>query len=228
MHQTKQGKPPPKPLSGFQKDQYRKPSLSTPKKSPKKYDGPVYVPAEVYKLLSPQAIVALRKHNTEAINRFAKKRGFHVTEMIDHESHPPEDTTHDAEAQSIPHQFDNAPESEDDPILDYINSQYHQDEDMSNALQAYSVMTSAPPDDTPQLPINSTHTHLSYHVSQAKQAQHGSRVDRGANGGLAGSDVRILSKSSMKCTVTGIDQHQINGLDMVQCAALANSNHASS
>ena len=28
VHQTKQGKPPPKPLSGFQKDQYRKPSLS--------------------------------------------------------------------------------------------------------------------------------------------------------------------------------------------------------
>ena len=50
-------------------------------------------------------------------------------------------------------------------------------------------------------------------------------MDRGANGGLAGSDVRVLSKSSRKCTVTGIDQHQINGLDIVQCAALVNSNH---
>ena len=47
----------------------------------------------------------------------------------------------------------------------------------------------------------------------------------GANGGLGGSDVRVLSKSSRKCTVTGIDQHQINGLDIVQCVALANSNH---
>ena len=64
-----------------------------------------------------------------------------------------------------------------------------------------------------------------YHVAQAKQAQHGSLVDRGANGGLAGSDVRILSKSSRKCTVTGIDQHQINGLDIVQCAALVKTNH---
>ena len=54
VHQTKQGKPPPKPLSGFQKDQYRKPSLSTPMKSPKKYDGPLYVAAEVYKRLSAQ------------------------------------------------------------------------------------------------------------------------------------------------------------------------------
>ena len=50
-------------------------------------------------------------------------------------------------------------------------------------------------------------------------------MDRGANGGLTGSDVRILSKSSRKCTVTGIDQHQINGLDIVQCAVLVNTNH---
>ena len=158
VHQTKQGKPPPKPLSGFQKNQYRKPSLSTPKKSPKKYDGPVYVPAEVYKLLSPEAIFALKKYSTEAINRFAKKRSVHVTHLIDPESPLPEDITHEAEAQSVPHQFENAPESEHDPILDYMNSQCHQDEDMNNSLQAYNVMTSPPQDATLQRSINSTHT----------------------------------------------------------------------
>ena len=36
--------------------------------------------------------------------------------------------------------------------------------------------------------------------------------------------VGIVS-SSRKCTVTGIDQHQINGLDIVQCAALVKTNH---
>ena len=89
-------------------------------------------------------------------------------------------------------------------------------------------MTSPFSDATPQRSINSVLTHLFYHVAQAKQAkqaQHGSLVDRGANGGLAGSDVRILSKSSRKCTVTGIDEHQINGLDIVQCAALVKTNH---
>ena len=112
-----------------------------------------------------------------------------------------------------------------DPILDYINSQHHQEEDMNNALQAYNVMTSPTSDDMPQQSINSVHIDLFYHVAQAKQAQHGSLVDRGANGGLAGPDVRVLSKSSRKCTVTGIDQHQINDLDIVQCAALVNTNH---
>ena len=47
----------------------------------------------------------------------------------------------------------------------------------------------------------------------------------GANGGLAGSDVRILGTSSRKCTVTGIDNHEIPGLDLVQCAALVETNH---
>ena len=93
---------------------------------------------------------------------------------------------------------------------------------MNNALQAYNVMASPTPDTTPQQSINLTHIHLFYHVAQAKQAQHGLLVDRGANGGLVGSDVRVLSKSSRKCAVTGIYQHQINGLE---CAALVKTNH---
>ena len=56
---------------------------------------------------------------------------------------------------------------------------------MNNALQAYHFMASSIPDDTPQQSINLAHTHLFYHVAQAKQAQHGSLVDSGANGGLA-------------------------------------------
>ena len=68
-------------------------------------------------------------------------------------------------------------------------------------------------------------THITYHVAQAKQAKHGSLVDGGANGGLACSDVRILNTSSRKCTVTGIGNHKIPGLDLVQCAALVQTNH---
>ena len=96
---------------------------------------------------------------------------------------------------------------------------------MNDALHAYNVMASPTPDDTPQQSIILVHTHLFHYVAQANQAQHGSLVDRVANGGLAGSDVRILSKSSRKCTVTGVDQHQMNGLDIVQCVALVNVMH---
>ena len=94
--------------------------------------------------------------------------------------------------------FDDGPTNEVDPILDNIKSQHHQEEDMNHALQAYNVMASPTPDDTPQQSINSIHIHLLNHVTKTKQVQHDSLVDRGANGGLAGSDVRILSKSSRK------------------------------
>ena len=120
--------------------------------------------------------------------------------ISDHESPSSEDTT--CEEQIEPHQFNDASENGIDPILDYFSSQNHHEEDMNHALQAYNVFTTTSPNETPQWSINSVHTHLFYHVPQAKQAQHGSLVDRGANGELAGSDVRILSKSSRKCTPT--------------------------
>ena len=66
---------------------------------------------------------------------------------------------------------------------------------------------------TPERSINH---HFTYHVAQASQAKHGSLLDRGANGGLAGSGVRILSRSSRKCTVTGIDSHELQGHRQLQ------------
>ena len=149
VHQAKYGKQPPTPLSGFQKDHHRKSTPSAPKKPFKKYDGPIYVPAEVYKLLSPEAVASLKKYNTEAINKFDKKRRIHVTDIADHESSPSVDTV--LEEQPDPQQFEDAPENEIDPILDYISSQHHQEEDMNNASQAYNAMTSPTPGDTPQL-----------------------------------------------------------------------------
>ena len=74
-------------------------------------------------------------------------------------------------------------------------------------------------------PERSISHHFTYHVAQASQAKYGSLVDRVANGGLAGSDVRIRPRSSRNYTVTGIDSHELQGLDVVQCAALVATNH---
>ena len=75
------------------------------------------------------------------------------------------------------------------------------------------------------IPERTINHHFTYDVAQASQAKHGSMVDRGTNGVLAGSDERILSRSSRKCTVTGIDSHELQGLDVVKCAALVATNH---
>ena len=47
----------------------------------------------------------------------------------------------------------------------------------------------------------------------------------GGNGGLAGSDVRILERTGRTVSVTGIGNHELPGLDIVTCAALLHTNH---
>ena len=73
-------------------------------------------------------------------------------------------------------------------------------------------------------PNRSINLHYTCHIVQAVLAKYYSLVDRQANGGLGGSDVRILSRSSRKCTATGIDSHELQGLDVVQCPALVQTN----
>ena len=40
-------------------------------------------------------------------------------------------------------------------------------------------------------------------------------MDRGANGGLAGSDMRVIYKTHRKINISGIDNHEVTGLDVV-------------
>ena len=96
---------------------------------------------------------------------------------------------------------------------------------MNSDCHNSEVLDQALPQDSTEIPDRTINHHYTYHVAQASQAKHGSLVDRGANGGLAGSDVRILSRSSRKCTVTGINSHELQGLDVVQCTALVQNNH---
>ena len=60
---------------------------------------------------------------------------------------------------------------------------------------------------------------FTYHIS------YGSLVDRGANGGIAGADVHVLERTGRNVPVTGIDDHELAGLDIVTCAALIQTNH---
>ena len=48
-------------------------------------------------------------------------------------------------------------------------------------------------------------------------------VDRGANGGLAGSDMRVIYKTHRKINISGIDSHEVTGLDVVTAATLLNT-----
>ena len=57
----------------------------------------------------------------------------------------------------------------------------------------------------------------------ACQSHHQELVDHGANGGLAGSDMRVIHKTHRKINIQGIDNHEVTGLDVVTAATLLNT-----
>ena len=48
-------------------------------------------------------------------------------------------------------------------------------------------------------------------------------VDHGANGGLADSDMRVIHTTYRKINISGIDNHEVTGLDVVTAATLLNT-----
>ena len=64
-----------------------------------------------------------------------------------------------------------------------------------------------------------------YHISKHSASSYGSFVDRGVNGDLAGADVCVLERTSQNVSVTGIDDHELPGLDIVTCVALIQISH---
>ena len=200
-------------------DQHSRPSFrpqsqnSGPTKPIRRYDGPIFLPTQIYKILSQDAMKALKAYNTEAITRFHQRK-VHNTEIVETpRDEPPGPPVPENDLPDLPESDLNIP---DDPILDFVNSQCHSSEDLDQALQAYQAYLVPCPQDSTITPERSINHHFTYHIAQASQAQHGSLVDIGANGGLARSDVRILFRSSRKCTGTGIDSHELQGLDVVQ------------
>jgi len=62
-------------------------------------------------------------------------------------------------------------------------------------------------------------------VSVHKSCKIGSLVDRGANGGIAGDDVRIIEKSDWTVDVRGIDNHQIVDIPIVTAGGVVKTQH---
>ena len=56
---------------------------SGPQKSQNRYDGLIYLPPQIFKLLSPDAMKALKAFNTEAINRFHQRKVYN-TKVVEH------------------------------------------------------------------------------------------------------------------------------------------------
>ena len=116
-----------------------------------------------------------------------------------------------------------------------VHEQDHEESDSpdnpESDLENHSHEDSYPMQDTDIEDLLETHGQYSvnmastYHISKHSASSYGSLVDRKANGGLAGADVCVLERPSRKVSVTGIDGHELPGLDIVICVALIQTNH---
>ena len=61
---------------------------------------------------------------------------------------------------------------------------------------------------------------LEYVVSKATRSSVSSLVDRGANGGLAGADCKVLATLDQSVDISGIDNHEVTDLAIVNAAAV--------
>lgn len=59
-----------------------------------------------------------------------------------------------------------------------------------------------------------------YGVSSSRIIRDGALIDRGANGGIAGEDVRVLSTTNKMVNVRGIDNHEVCDIPLVTCAGV--------
>ena len=62
-------------------------------------------------------------------------------------------------------------------------------------------------------------THQRHVFAMVNQSNH-HLIDRGANGGLAGADMRVIHTTPRKINIVGIDDHELTGLNVVTAAAL--------
>ena len=99
-----------------------------------------------------------------------------------------------------------------DPLLAMVHQSIHtSDDDASDISNVLSVKRS------PQIQV--CQHYLFQHANHTNQQL----VDRGANGGLAGSDMHVIHRTHRKINIQGIDNHEVTGLDVVTAATLLNT-----
>ena len=99
-----------------------------------------------------------------------------------------------------------------DPLLAMVHQSIHtSNDDTSDITKVLSAKRSR------QIQV------CKHYIFQHANHTNNQLVDRGANGGLAGSDMRVIYKTHRKINISGIDNHEVNGLDVVTAATLLNT-----
>ena len=92
---------------------------SGPTKPIRMYDGPIFLPPQIYQLLCQDAMKALKAYNTEAITCFHQSK-VHNTEIVETpQDDPPGPPVPENDLPDLPESDLDIP---DDPFLDFVSS----------------------------------------------------------------------------------------------------------
>ena len=117
------------------------------------------------------------------------------------------------------HTYDDLPP----PLLPRDNTAYFSDSDEEDSddednIANYGEAQQAHTAET-------TEAEATYVVSQRETFKLGALIDRGANGGVAGADVRVIDVTSRSVNVQGISDHQLTDLKIVSCGGVTETQH---
>jgi len=102
------------------------------------------------------------------------------------------------------------------PRLDYDSSSSEGSLDEEDDLESVGEVD----DDDVQDTFVPDTSKVTYNVMNRTVKSRGALVDRGANGGIAGDDVRIVEKTDRKVDLSGIDSHEVRDLPIVTAGAV--------
>ena len=140
---------------------------SGPTKPIRRYDGPIFLPPQIYKLLIQDAMKAQKAYILEAITRFHQRK-VHKTEIVETpQDDPPGPPVPENDLPDLPESDLDIP---DVPNLDFVKSQCHSSEDLDQAFQAYQAYQVPCPQDSTMTPGQLINNHFTYHIAQASHA----------------------------------------------------------
>ncbi|KAL7570771.1 hypothetical protein ACA910_014401 [Epithemia clementina (nom. ined.)] len=192
----------------------------------------VFIPSKVWQQLSPADQNLIKEYNRSIPRPPRRNKGPRDQRkalLHDHTT-PVDDHPESATTQLAEDDFPITP-SEDDPVIHMIHQAVSQDlnHPASNLEHILSISKSKSPSgksstSTPA-PTKRQGNMARYVFSRRSQHPgHHQLVNRGANGGLAGSDMRVLEKTGRHISIVGIDNHELTGLPIVTCSTMLDTN----
>ena len=173
----------------------------------------IFLPKDIWDATSDEVKEMLKAHNKRILanspNSKPRQTNLHeVSESSADENPTATDNTEEACQEA-------AVATESDPSPDQLLTMLHEqtdypESDIQRVLSANKAKSKGV-----SFSINAT-----YRFSKANLNPTFQLIDRGANGGLAGSDLKIIHKTGRKINIIGIDNHEVTGLDIVTAAGL--------